>query len=151
MIVVCLLFSLRILSIFPNNFLNLLLQVFDFLIMFFAGVLKICNVLLHLVLTLLSHESLAHAVSNRTFVKCLVSLNGHLDFVSDTDQKEASFSTIDGDLSDKFIEALSEKFFTEWANTSLSGLSFLDVGIELILQVDNVDLRGGLRRDVTDP
>ena len=119
--------------------------------MLFAGILKICNVLLHLILTLLGHESLAHAVGNWTLVKCLVSLNGHLDFVTNTDQKEASFSAIDGDLSDKFIEALSEKFLTEWANTSLSSLSFLDVGIELVLQIDNVDLRGGLRRDVTDP
>jgi hypothetical protein len=53
-------------------------------------------------------------------------LNGHFDFISDSDKKESSFGAIDGDLSDQLIEALGVEFFSDWADTSVSGLSALE-------------------------
>ena len=109
-----------------------------------ASLLQVNNVLLHLILALLSHQSLSHTVGDGALVKSLVGLDGHLNLVTNTHQQETTLSTVDRDLSDKLIEALGEKFFTEWANTGLSGLSFLNGGIKLILEIDNVDLSGGL-------
>jgi len=56
-------------------------------------------------------------------------LNGHLDLIPYSDEKESSFSAVDGDLSDQFIEALGEELFSVWANTGLTGLTALDSGI----------------------
>ena len=100
---------------------------------------------------MLCHECLAHSVSNRTFVKCLVGLDGHLNFIADSDKQEAALRTVDCDLTNQFVEALGEELLTERADSSFAGLTSLDCGVELILQVDHVDLCGGLRRNVTDP
>ena len=78
-------------------------------------------------------------------------MNGHLDLIPYSNEKESSFSAVDGDLSDQFIEALGEELFSVRANTGLTGLTSLDSGIKLVLEVDNVDLGGGLGRDVTHP
>ena len=151
LVTVGLFFSLRSLGILSDNLLDGLLQLLDVLVVVAASLLQISNVLLHLILTLLSHQGLSHAVGDRGLVQGLVSLDGHLDFITDTHEKETTLSTIDSDLSDKLIKTLGEKFFTEGANSSLSSLSFLNGGIKLVLQVDNVDLRGGLGRNVTHP
>lgn len=81
----------------------------------------------------------------------MVRLDCHLDFVTDTNKKEASFSTVDSDLTDEFIEALGEELFSEGANTGLTRLTSLNASIELVLQIDNVNLGGGLGRHVTHP
>ena len=147
----CFLLTLASLSILSDNFLDLIVQLLDVVVVVTAGGLKISNALLHLVLALLSHKGLAHSVSDRALVKSLISLDGHLDFVTDTHEEEASLSAVDGDLTDQFIEALGEELLTVWADSGLSGLTALDSSIELILKIDNVDLSGGLGRDVTHP
>ena len=38
-----------------------------------------------------------------------------------------------------------------WADAGLSGLTSLNGSIKMVLKVDNVDLGGGLGRNVTDP
>ena len=119
--------------------------------MLFAGRFKVRDVLAHFVLALLGHECFTHTISDGALVKSLIGLDGHFDLITDTDEEETSLSTVDGDLSDKFIEALSEKLLTEGANTSFTRLCSLDGSIELILQIDNVHLGGRLRRDVTHP
>ena len=98
---------------------------------------------------MLGHEGLAHTVGNRTLVQCLVCLNGHLDLVSDAHEEEATLGAVDGDLSDELIEDLREELFTEWADASLASRLFLKSIIEILLQVDHIDLRSRLRRDVT--
>ena len=72
-------------------------------------------------------------------------MNGHLDFVTDTHEQETTLSTVDGDLSDKLIEALGEEFLTEGADASLARLASLDRGVQLVLKIDDIDLGGGLR------
>ena len=78
-------------------------------------------------------------------------MDGHLDLISDTDEEEASLSAVDSDLADELIEALSEQLFTEGANSSFSCLASLQGGIKIVLQIDNVNLSGGLWRYVTHP
>ena len=144
LVTVGLLFSLRSLGVLSDDFFNGLLELLDVLVVVAASLLQVSDVLLHLIFTLLSHQSLPHTIGDRGLVQCLVSLDGHLDLVTDTHKEETTLSTVDGDLSDQLIEALSEKLLTEWANASLSCLSLLNGGIELVLEVDNVDLGGGL-------
>jgi len=114
------LFILRNLSIISDQSLDLLGIIFDLVVLLFHSGLKLSDVRVHFVLDMLSTQSLAHTIGDRAFVKSLVSLNGHFDLITDTHQQEATFSTVDSNLSDELIEALGEKFFTEWADSSLS-------------------------------
>jgi hypothetical protein len=116
-----------------NIFLLLLEYIDDFLILscnfifeLIACLSELSNVGLHFVFLLLRHECLSHSVGNGALVQGLVSLNSHLNFISYSDKKESSFGAIDGDLSDQLIEALGVEFFSDWADTSVSGLSALE-------------------------
>lgn len=59
--------------------------------------------LLHVRLALLSLQGFSHAKGHTALVQCLVSSNGHTDFVSHTQQQQSSLSTVDGYLSDQLI------------------------------------------------
>ena len=59
-----LLFAFGGLSVFTDNVFDRVLQLLDLLVVIAARLLEIGNVLLHLVLALFSHESLAHAVGD---------------------------------------------------------------------------------------
>ena len=151
LISVGLLFTLACFRLLFDDILNLFLQALDILIVLLACRFKICNVLAHFILTLLCHERLAHSISNRTFVKSLIGLDGHLNFIADSNKQEAALCTVDSDLTDQFVEALGEELLTEWADSGFTGLASLNRGVQVILQVDHVDLSGGLGRNVTDP
>ena len=146
-----LLFALSQLSVLTHDLLDLLLQRLDVLVVLLAGGLIITDVLLHLALALLSHESLAHAIGDRALIESLVGLNGHLDLISHTHEQETALSAVNGDLTDELIEALGEELFAEGADTRLASLSTLKLLIEPILQIDYIDLSGGLGRNVTHP
>ena len=85
LIFVSCLFSFSFCCSLSNHLFNLVLLVFDLLIILLAGILEISDVLLGLILGLLSHERFAHAVGNGTLVEGLVGLNRHLDLVTNTD------------------------------------------------------------------
>ena len=74
---------------------------------------------------LLSLESLSHTVGNRTFVKRLVSLNGHFDFITDSNEQKASFCAVDSDLPYNFIKSLRVQLLSDWANACLTSLALL--------------------------
>ena len=61
---------------------------------------------LHLSLLLLSLERLPYSISHGTFIKGLVGLDGHLNFVLNSDKEEASLRTVDCDLPNHFIKGL---------------------------------------------
>ena len=151
LVIVGLLLALGQLGVLAHDLLDLLLKRLDVLVVLLAGSFQVADVLLHLILALLGHEGLAHAVSNGTLVERLIGLDGHLDFVTDTHQEEAALSAVDSDLADQLVEALAEELLTEGADARLAGHRALQRLVELVLQIDNVDLRGGLRRDVTHP
>ena len=90
---------------------------------FFTAVLELLNAALHFVLLLLSHQGLTHSIGDGGLVKGLVSLDGHADFISDTNEEESTLSAVDSDLTNELIKALGVQLFTNGADTSLSGLS----------------------------
>ena len=46
---------------------------------------------------------------------------------------------------------MRKEFFTEGADTGLTSLGALEPLVERVLQIDHIDLRGGLRRDIHYP
>ena len=116
-----------------------------------AGILKRFYLLNHLGFLLLCHQSLPHSIGNGAFVKSLVSLNGHFYFISDSDQQEAALSAVDGDLSDKLIEALGVQFFSLGADSCFSSRVGLQSLVKQVLKVDNFHSCGRSWRNVTNP
>ena len=143
--------SLSCLLVLPDDLFDLFLEVSDVLVVLSACCLQVGDVLGHLVFALLGHQGLTHAVGDRTFVQGLVGRDSHLDFVTDAHQQEASLSTVDDDLTNEFVKALREELFTMGADASLTSLASLNGSIKMVLKVDNVNLGGGLWRNVTDP
>ena len=151
LVIVSLLLALGQLSIFAHDLFDLLLQRLDVLVVFLARALQITDVRLHLALALLSHQCLAHAIGYRALIESLVGLDGHLDLITHSHQQETTLSAVNGNLADELIEALREELFAERADACLASLRALKLLIEVILQVDHIDLSGGLWRNVTHP
>ena len=84
LVAVSLLLPLGLLSVIPNDLLNLLSLLLDRLLIFPGGLLQISDVLLNVGFVLLGAQSFAHAIGNWTLVEGLVSLNCHLDLVTNT-------------------------------------------------------------------
>ena len=146
-----LLLSLPFFLVSLDNIINLLLKSVDLLFKFIAGILQLLNGRLHLILLLLSHESLSHSISNGTFVQCLVCLDCHLYLVSDSDQQESSLCAVDGDLSDEFVEALRVQLLPHGADSCFPRLPSLQPLLQFVLEGDHVDSGGGRWGNVTDP
>ena len=144
LVAVGLLLPLGELGVLAVDLLDLLLQVFDVLLVLLDGRLEVGDVLSHFVFALLRHERLSHAVSDRALVEGLVGLDRHLDLISHAHKEEAALGGVDSDLSDQLVEALGEEFFAEGADAGLSSLGALERSIKFVLQVDHVDLSGWL-------
>lgn len=96
-------------------------------------------------------QGFPHAVGNGALIQGLVGLNCHFNFISHPHEEEASLSAVDGYLADALVEGLTVKFFSDGANTSLSGLSLLQFLVELFLEDNNVESGGRDGRHVLDP
>ena len=112
---------------------------------------ELCDVGLHFIFLLLGHQSFSHAISDGRFVECLISLNSHFYFVSDSDQEESSFGAVNSDLPDQLVEALGVKLLSDWADAGLSGLSGLKFLVEVVLEVDHIHSGGWSWRNITHP
>lgn len=129
----------------PLQLFNLLLVIFNVLRVLITAVLKVGNVCVHLILSLLGHQSFSHTIGDRRLIEILVSLNGHADLVAHSHEQEAPLSAVDRDLTDELIEALAEELFADWANSSLTGHLRLEEVVEARLQRDHIRLRRWLR------
>ena len=146
-----LLFSEAVLLIALYDVVNVLFEVLDVVGMLIASILQMLDISVHFVFSLLCHECLSHSVGDGTFIEGLVSLDGHFNLISDSDKEESSLGTLNSDLTDQFVEALSEEFFTDGADPGFSRLSALEQLVQFVLQIDNVDLGSRGWRYVTDP
>lgn len=100
-------------------------QFFYFVIKIGAFVLNVLYFYQHFRFTLLGLQCLSHTVGDWTFVKCLISLYCHFDFIPHPNKEESSLSTIYGNLSNYLVESLRVQFFSDRADTCFSSLSFL--------------------------
>ena len=100
-------------------------QFFYFVIKIGAFILNVLYFYQHFCFTLLGLQCLSHTVGDWTFVKCLVGLYCHFDFIPHPNKEESSLSTIYSNLSNYLVESLRVQFFSDRADTCFSSLSFL--------------------------
>ena len=75
------------------------------------------DLLLHLSFPLLRNQRLLHPIRYRAIIQPSQRLFNHAEFISHSHEEIASFSTIDCDLTDNFIEALCVDFLPDRADT----------------------------------
>jgi hypothetical protein len=95
-------------------------------------------------------ELFSHGEGDRGLVEGLVSSDGHFDFITDSQEEQTSLWLRKGYLSDNFVEALWEKFFSNWADTALSSLSFHKFLIEHFSQSGNIHSGSWLMTNILD-
>jgi hypothetical protein len=83
-------------------------------------------------------------------VESLVCGDGHLDLISDSKQQKASLWLTQSYLSDDLVEALGEKFFSNWADAALACLTLHQLLIEHLAETSHVDTGCLLMGDVLD-
>lgn len=88
---------------------------------------------------MLSLELLAHRERDCTLVQGLISLVCLLDIIPDSSEKQATNRLIQGDLSDDLVEALSEEFFSNRAESVVSGLSLKQLLVEHLSETCHID------------
>jgi hypothetical protein len=90
-----------------------------------ASVLQLSDLNQHFRFPLLCLQGFSHSKCNWTFVESLISLDGHFDLVSDSDEEEPPFRAVDSDLSNELIEGLWIELLSDGADTGFTCLSFL--------------------------
>mmetsp|Transcript_3180 Transcript_3180/g.14223 ORF Transcript_3180/g.14223 Transcript_3180/m.14223 type:complete len:283 (-) Transcript_3180:41-889(-) len=106
---------------------------------------------LRVALTLLPAQRLAHAERHGRFVQRLIGGDGHASLVPHAKQEEAALGAVDCHLADELVEALRVELLAHGADAGLARLPRLQLGVQLLLEVDDVQARRGRRRDVLDP
>jgi len=112
-------------ALFPQLFPYVAFLFIDLLVFLLTALLETLNLQILFCFALFCLQCLAHAVSDRTLIERLVRLNCHLDFVPYPDEQEASFSTVNSDLPDKFVKRLRVQLLANRTNACFSCLSFL--------------------------
>ena len=100
---------------------------------------------------MLGDKRFFHAVGDWAVVKALEGLFSHAHLISDSKEQVTSFGTVNGDLADYLVEALTEQLFADWTDTTVTGLLRVQVLIKAFNKVDNIMCGGGRWRHVADP
>ena len=91
-----------------------------------------------------------HGESDRALVQGLVSGDGHLDLIADSQEEEATLGLVKGHLSDDLVEALREELLADGADATLAGLTLHKLLIELLTEACDINTGRLLVRDVGD-
>ena len=67
------------------------------------------------------------------------------------DKLNVPLGAVDGHLSDELVKALGVKLLSDWADARFPRLSQLQLLVQLLLQVDDVESRGGSGAHVLNP
>ena len=78
-------------------------------------------------------------------------LDGMLDFISNSHKEKASFSTVNSNLPNQLIKALSVKFLSDWANACFSCLSLLQFFIKITLKLKDICSSSRSSTDTLNP
>lgn len=62
------------------------------------------------------------SVADSLFVDCLMNIDGHFSLISDPQQHESPFWTIQSDLPDNFIKGLADELFFNGTDALIYGL-----------------------------
>ena len=112
--------------------------------------LQLLNGLFQVSLAVLSLKLLSHGKGDRALVKGLVSGDSHFDLISNSKQQQSSLWLAKCNLSDNLVKALRKQFFSDWTNSTLSGLSFHELLVKHFPQSGNIDSGSWLVAHVLD-
>lgn len=69
----------------------------------------------------------------------LVRGKGHADLVADAQQQKTALRAVDGHLADELVKDLRVELTTHRANARFARLALLELGVELLLKVDDIE------------
>lgn len=100
---------------------------------------------------LVTIDYLAHSVGYAALVKSLISVDLISIFVSDSDQQQASLSTIDRYLPDEFIKALLEQLLSDGTDANVPCLPLFQSLVQFNLQLNHFCSGCRCRQHCLDP
>ncbi len=136
-----------LLEALPNDF----FKPIDFIFEIFTDGVDLVDFYNHFSFLLFCLKCLSHTIGDWRLIESLICLNSHFDFITDTNQEETTFSTVNRHLPDEFIKGLWVKFFSDGTNTCLTCLSLLQLFVKFILKTDNIDTCSWCWWNVLDP
>lgn len=101
--------------------------------------LEFFDLALEVGLAVLSLQLLPHGESDRALVQGLVSGDGHLDLIADSQEEEAALGLVQGHLSNDLVEALREELLAHRADATLAGLTLHKLLIELLTEACDIN------------
>lgn len=112
---------------------------------------QLINSFCHFSLSLLRLQRLPHSEGNAAFEEGLVGLDRHLNLVLDPRQEKAPLSAVNSDLSNQLVKRLHVQLLPNGTNARFPRLLLLQPLVELLLQEDDVLLRGRCWRHILNP
>lgn len=75
----------------------------------------------------------------------LVCSQGHADFIADAEQQQSALRAADSDLADELVKDLRIQLAAHRADARFAGLALLQLGVQLLLQIDHVQAGRGAK------